>query len=235
MRGLRHIGHRRHARLVASLIVVMTLAIVLLPAVRETVAATMGGDRATVRAALLDLGPFAPLASIGLNVLQGVLAPVPGFVIPYINGMVFGTVWGALLSWLGGIAAAAVCFGLARTFGRGLAERVCRSHATLDRVNRLVERNGLWAVAVSRLLPGMPFDAFSYLGGLSRVRFWPFIAGTAIGSAPHAYLYALLGEHLDVPMWLGLVLMPVVGLLVAGAHALAGRRRRPLAPAVGVG
>ncbi len=184
---------------------------------------TAGPD--DVRAALTELGPFAPFASIGLNVVQGVIAPIPGFVIPFVNGVVFGTFWGTIVTWVGGIAAAAACFAIARTVGRRFAERMCRRSRTLEAANRTLEKHGLPAIVIARLLPGMPFDAFSYMGGLTRLRFSTFVAGTAIGSLPHAVAYALVGAHLAVPLWVGLAVMPVVGLAVAGVHWTVSRLR----------
>lgn len=184
---------------------------------------TAGPD--DVRAALTEFGSFAPLASIGLNVLQGVIAPIPGFVVPFVNGIVFGAFWGAIVTWVGGIAAAAACFTISRTVGRRFAERVCRRSRTLENVNGMLEKHGLPAIVIARLLPGMPFDAFSYVGGLTRLRFSTFIAGTAIGSLPHAIVYSLVGAHLAVPLWAGLAVMPVIGLSVAGIHRIVSRLR----------
>lgn len=236
MPRLRSTLRRRDVRIMLAVVALALVAVAAIPGAWHMLTALVGGDRESVRAALLGLGPLAPIASVVLNVVQAILAPVPGFVIPYINGIVFGTTWGAMLSWVGGVAAAAACFGLSRTVGRGFAERMCRGHATLDHANQVLERHGLGAVILARLLPGMPFDAFSYLGGLTRVRFVPFILGTAIGSAPHAYAYALMGEHLDIPVWLGVVLTSLVGVVVAGAHwcVRALRRRRRDLIAVGV-
>lgn len=216
-----------------TLFVVGIVALALTPGARDLVGAVAAGDPDELRASLTALGPTAPAASVLLNVLQGVIAPIPGFVVPYMNGVVFGTWWGMLLSWIGGIGAAAAAFGVARTFGRRFAERICARSATLDRANRVLTDHGLGAMILARLLPGMPFDAFSYLGGLSRVRFTPFIVGTAIGSAPHAYLYALLGDHLDVPLWVGLAATPLLGLMMLAAHRLAvvAHRRIVGAPA----
>lgn len=234
MRRLRHLVHRRDVQLGLVAAILMAAGLVMMPGGRAALAAIVAGDRESARTALLALGPLAPVASVVLNVVQGVLAPIPGFVVPYVNGVVFGAMWGGLLSWIGGIGAASACFAIARTFGRGFAERMCRSHTTLDHANRVLRDHGLWAVVLARLLPGMPFDAFSYLGGLTRVRFSQFVVGTAIGSAPHAYLYAVVGEYLDVPMWLGLVATPLLGLLTAGVHlAVRGvRRRRILTPVI---
>lgn len=205
----------------------LTVALLAFPAIRDMAIAAFTGRPDDLRALIHDLGPFAPVASVGLNVAQGVLAPIPGFVVPYVNGVVFGTLLGGLLSWIGGLGAAAACFGIARTVGRDFAERMCRNHRSLDRANRLASRHGMGTVILARVAPGMPFDAISYLAGLTRIRFWQFITGTAIGSAPHAFLYALVGEQLDVPVWIGLVTMPAVGALMLGVAAIGARLWRP--------
>lgn len=214
----------------AALIAVTVVA--LLTGVVGQAAAFLTGDREHIRRSLAGLGLAAPFASIGLNVLQGVVAPIPGFVVPFINGMVFGTWPGMLITWIGGIAAASACFGISRTFGRGVAEGMCRRFVAMERANHLIERHGLGAIVLARSLPGMPFDAFSYLGGLSRVSYRRFVLGTAIGSAPHALAYSLMGSHLAVPLWMGLALTPLVGLTVAAIHCGVRRARRTPAAAV---
>ncbi len=72
----------------------------------------------------------------------------------------------------------------------------------------------------------MPFDAFSYLGGMSRVRPGQLVLGAAIGPAPHA---------LAVPLPVGLLLPPTLDL-VSHSHtdSLHGLGRRVLATPVSV-
>lgn len=223
---------RRSVHALLALAALGAACLALIPGAWATLSAAAGGDHESVRRALAGLGPFAPFASIGLNVVQGVIAPIPGFVVPFIDGIVFGTWWGALITWIGGVAAASACFAIARAFGQSFAARVCGHNALLRRANATVERHGLAAVILARLLPGMPFDMFSYLGGLTGIRFTPFVLGTAIGSAPHAYLYAVLGAHLAVPLWLGMIIAPTVGLVLVACHALVSLVRRRLAPPV---
>jgi len=224
--AVRHVARmdRRLHLLVLAVLSLVTLG--MLTGIAGQVADVLSGDREHIRASLAGLGVAAPFASIALNVVQGVVAPIPGFVVPFINGMVFGTWAGMFITWIGGIAAASACFGISRTFGRGLAERLCVRYSAMERANDTLERHGLSAIIVARSLPGMPFDAFSYLGGLSRVSYRRFALGTAIGSAPHALAYSLMGSHLSVPLWMGLALTPVIGLAVAGAHWAVSRLRR---------
>jgi uncharacterized membrane protein YdjX (TVP38/TMEM64 family) len=191
------------------------------PGTWDALRALAHGDRQTLRHWLDNLGALAPLASVGLNVAQAVVAPIPGFIVPYVNGATFGMWPGALVTWIGGIAGAMACFGLSRTVARRLATRYCRRSRRLEAASRRLERHGGLATFLIRLLPGSPFDFVSYLAGLTRIRPWSFLWGTALGSAPHAMAYAWLGSSLDVPIWIGVALTPVLGLAYVAAVATA--------------
>jgi uncharacterized membrane protein YdjX (TVP38/TMEM64 family) len=68
-------------------------------------------------------GAWAPVASIALMILHS-FVPFPAELIAIANGMLFGPVWGTLLTWLGAMLGAALAFGLARLYGRPLVERL---------------------------------------------------------------------------------------------------------------
>lgn len=229
-RIVRPTAFRRPAAVVAATVgAILVLAALWVGGPLQSAFGLFAADPEEVRATLAGLGPLAPFASIGLNVMQGVVAPIPGFIVPFVNGVVFGSFWGAIVTWVGGIAAAGACFAIARTFGRTFAERLCRRSRTLTSANRTIERHGLPGVVIARLVPGMPFDVFSYMGGLTRLRPSTFLLGTAIGSLPHAVAYAMIGAHMSVPLWLGLAAMPVIGILVAGIHRMVPRVRALIA------
>ncbi len=62
----------------------------------------------------------------------------------------------------------------------------------LVRVNQMVERRGVLAVAGARLLPG-PFSEFNMLAGLTLLKLRDFAIGTVIGCAPKAFAWSGLG------------------------------------------
>jgi uncharacterized membrane protein YdjX (TVP38/TMEM64 family) len=223
---LRRLSRRRSVQILAGAVALAALVLATNPGVRSSLAALASGDRESLRSFILGFGPLAPVASIVLNVFQGVLAPIPGFVVPFVNGVVFGTWMGMLVTWIGGIAAAATCFGISRTVGRSFAERMCGRSAIADQINRRIQRHAFGAVFLGRFLPGMPFDALSYIAGLTRIPFRTYILATALGSAPHAYLYAYAGASLHIPVWVGILVMPALCLAVSAVHALIVRLRR---------
>jgi len=185
-------------------------------------------DVAAVRGYVQSYGAWAPLVSIGLMMLQAVLAPLPAFVITFANAAVFGWAWGAAISWTGAMLGAALCYGLARWYGRGLVEKLTPP-GTLQRFDQLSERWGLWAVLVARLLPFVPFDPVSYAAGVARIGFWRFLLATGAGQLPATIVYSLAGDLLAVNVqWLalGIAAVFVISTLVA---VFGTWRKKPIA------
>jgi uncharacterized membrane protein YdjX (TVP38/TMEM64 family) len=174
-----------------------TGALLLLPGVRLSLAHAVSlmthGDLESFRAYLLSFGVWAPLVSVGLMQVQAVLAPLPSFPIMYANGLLFGTLWGGLLSWASILLSAILCFGLARCFGRPVVERVV-SPAALLWADRHVTRFGAFAIFLARLLPVTSFDLLSYAAGLTPMRLLPFCAATGLGMTPAIFLTAAAGD-----------------------------------------
>lgn len=147
------------------------------------------------RAYLLGFGAWAPLVSAGLMVLQSVVAPVPAFVVTFTNGLLFGWVWGALLSWTSAMAGAGICFWISRALGRPAVERLAGGAAALEVADRFFVRYGKRAILLARLLPFVPFDAVSYAAGLTSTGWRPFLVATGLGQLPATLLYSWLGER----------------------------------------
>ena len=128
------------------------------------------GDIAGLRDYIVSFGLWAPVASCLLMVLQGLVAPVPSFLITFANGLAFGVFWGWMLSLFGHVLAASVCFGISRALGR-LPVEVLVGKVGLESADRWFARWGVYAVFAGRLLPGVAFDAISYDAGLTSMRF----------------------------------------------------------------
>jgi uncharacterized membrane protein YdjX (TVP38/TMEM64 family) len=184
-------------------------------------------DLAAIREQLRSFGPWAPVVAFALIQLQAVLAPLPSFPVIYANGLLFGTVWGGLLSWISVLVSAALCFGLARRWGRPLVERVL-SPAALRTADALFDRYGVFAVLIGRLLPLTAFDLLSYAAGLTPMRVRPFLTATAIGMTPTTFLMAAAGD-VGTTSWrtLGVLVLGFAGLFALAAWLRPSRGARP--------
>ncbi|HSB20277.1 MAG TPA: TVP38/TMEM64 family protein [Anaeromyxobacteraceae bacterium] len=213
-----------------------------LPAVRQGVDAGVralsapdGRDAVDAfRSYLLGFGPWAPLASAALMVLQSLVAPLPAFVVTFANGLLFGWARGALLSWSSAMVGAALCFWIARALGRPAVERLAGGGAAVERADRFFERHGERAILLARLLPFVPFDAVSYAAGLTTTGFRPFLVATGLGQIPATLLYSYLGESASgsvrILFW-GFSLLAAAMVLLG----IAGARRQALRAGRGAG
>lgn len=143
-------------------------------------------------------GVAAPLMSLLLMITQAIIAPLPAFLVTAANGMVFGTFWGALLSWFGALMGAMTSFYIARLFGNVALRKIVRNQKTVEFMRRAGEKRGFYVILLSRLLPFISFDVVSYVAGLSGIRPWSFIIGTALGMLPATIIYTFLGHKIPV-------------------------------------
>ena len=177
-----------------------TAAYFLVPGVREWVDTAIDvlarGDVALVRDYLLGFGVWAPVVSALAHDLAVHRSPAAGLRGDVRNGLLFGWVWGALLSWSSAMAGAALCFWIARA-SRTSGRREARGRkAALEVSDLFFERYGDRAVLIARLLPFVSFDIISYGSGLTSMDFWRFFWATGLGQLPATLVYSYLGQNL---------------------------------------
>jgi uncharacterized membrane protein YdjX (TVP38/TMEM64 family) len=66
---------------------------------------------------ILAWGHWGVLASIGLMVIHS-FVPFPAELVALANGMLYGPVWGTVVTWIGAMLGAFLAFGLSRSSSR---------------------------------------------------------------------------------------------------------------------
>ena len=151
-------------------------------------------DPQAMREYIAAYGHLAPVISALLMIFQSVAAPLPAFLITFANGLLFGVWWGAALSWSSAMLGAALCFFIARYFGRPVVVKLV-SELALASSDRFFDRYGKHAVLIARLVPIISFDVISYGSGLTGMGFLGFWLATGIGQLPATILYSYLGDE----------------------------------------
>jgi uncharacterized membrane protein YdjX (TVP38/TMEM64 family) len=146
-------------------------------------------------------------ASIGLMVIHS-FVPFPAELIAIANGMVYGTVLGIAITWVGAMLGAFLAFGLARHFGRPFVGRVLAPR-NMERVDAWVAQYGGGALLFSRFIPLIAFNLINYAAGLAGVSWWTFAWTTGVGILPVTSLMVIMGDRLDaLPAYLWFLLLP---------------------------
>jgi uncharacterized membrane protein YdjX (TVP38/TMEM64 family) len=156
-------------------------------------------------------GAWAPVASIALMILHSFL-PFPAELIAIANGMLFGPIWGTLVTWVGAMLGAALAFVLARRYGRRLADRLVarRGWTGAEAFRTCCDARTL---LLARLVPVISFNLINYAAGVLGVGWWRFLWTTGLGILPITVASVALGDRLTGPMWD--VWLAVSGLLLA--------------------
>ena len=122
-------------------------------------------------------GIWAPVLFVMVYAV-GVCLFVPGTLLTALAAAIFGAYLGFLCVWVGGIVGSSAAFWIGRTLGREFAASVIGDR--LRKYDDAIERNGFAAVLYLRLVY-FPFTAMNFGMGLTKVRFWDYFFGTALG------------------------------------------------------
>ena len=137
-------------------------------------------------------GAYAPVAYMLLQVLQVVLAPIPGGAIEFLGGYLFGAKMGFLYSMVGLFFGSWFAFGLARIFERVAVEKFV-SPKTRKKFDYLIGHEGVILSFILFLIPGFPKDALCYILGLTPMHLGIFLAICTIGRIPGTLIACLQG------------------------------------------
>jgi uncharacterized membrane protein YdjX (TVP38/TMEM64 family) len=150
-------------------------------------------SRARVGAFVASFGPYASIAFIGLQILQVLIAPIPGELTGFIGGYLFGIEKGFILSTIGLTAGSWIAFLLARRFGMPFVRRFVATQTT-DKFDYLMEHQGAFFSFIFFLIPGLPKDFFCYLLGLSPMHMITFLVISTVGRIPGTLLLTMQGQ-----------------------------------------
>jgi len=130
-------------------------------------------------------GFWAPLVFI-LIYTVGVCLFVPGTFLTGLGAAIFGPYLGFIYVWFGAMLGASAAFVIGRTLGREFAASLVGDR--LKKYDEAIERNGFATVLYLRLVY-FPFTPLNFGMGLTRVRFWDYVAGTGLGIVVGTFIF----------------------------------------------
>ena len=131
------------------------------------------------------VGFWAPLLFIVIYSV-GVCLFLPGTLLTGLGAAVFGPYWGFVYVWIGAMLGASAAFWIGRTLGREFAASLVGNR--LQKYDDAIERNGFATVLYLRLVY-FPFTPMNFGMGLTKVRFWDYVAGTGLGIVVGTFVF----------------------------------------------
>jgi len=150
-------------------------------------------DQAKIREYIMQYGVRAPFILIGLQVFQIIFAPIPGHLIGFAAGYLFGAFKGTLLCLAGIFIGASIAFWIGRLFGRRLLQTFVNPQK-MHHFDNYVINKGPFVIFVLLLLPFSPLgDILYYLSGLTAIPFLIYILIVLIARVPNNFINNLIG------------------------------------------
>lgn len=149
-------------------------------------------DHQEFKKTISSYGAYAPLAYILLQIIQVIIAPIPGGAIEFLGGVLFGVKAGFIYSMIGLLIGSWIAFSLARIFEKIAVEKFV-SEQTRKKFDYLVEHEGVILSFILFLLPGFPKDALCYILGLTPMHLGIFLIISTIGRIPGTLIATLQG------------------------------------------
>ena len=173
----------------------------------------LGEDPDRLRTWLLTKGPVgAPLGFIGIQIVQVVLAPIPGEASGFLGGYLFGTWPGFLYSSLGLTAGSMINFGLGRCLGRRFIDRFVPSHY-VRRLDTIAGHQGLPLFLLFFLFPGFPKDYLCMFIGLTPLPMVVFVLLAGLGRMPGTFMLSLQGAQVLEKDYVTLIVLAGISLV----------------------
>ncbi len=177
-------------------------------------------NQETLIETLSSLGAFSFLAYILLIIIGIIFAPIHPFIFYVTGGIVFGPYLAWALTLVGVAIGSSIAFKLAQKYGREYVDKhVSKKHT--ERFDRISEKYGSIAIFLLRVNPLTSSDVWSYLSGLTKIKFGKFILYTLLGLAPAIFVQVYFGKEIgDNPILFKIFVGIAIFYLVALALGL---------------
>jgi uncharacterized membrane protein YdjX (TVP38/TMEM64 family) len=180
--------------------------------------------------------PYGPLVFMAM-VVAGILTRVPmmGTLLIAMGAVLFGRLPAFACGWVASLVGTTATFVLVRYVARDYLQRALYAFsARLRGLDDRLARNGFWTVFALRLVLGLA-PLLNWGLGLTGVRLWHYVAGTALGVVPNIAIAVIFADAIanrlpggGVPsgrVTLGVVLVVAVIATASVARRLVGRNR----------
>ena len=141
---------------------------------------------------LRTLGEGSEWLFVLIQVLQVVIAPIPGQAAAFAGGFIFGFWKGWALTTLGLVVGSFIAMVLARLLGMSIVRKIVPD-SIIKQFDSVISDGGYMTFFMIFLLPALPDDAVCFLAGLTKLKLLPLTLVSLLGRAPGMAVLSLTG------------------------------------------
>lgn len=185
------------------------------------------------------VGVLGWLAMFGVQMLQVVIAFIPGEPVELIAGALYGAAGGLALCTLGCVTASALIFLLSKRLGKSVLDSLFGAEKVKDWKWLYDSQRMELVTFILFLIPGTPKDMLTYVVGVTNMRVGKFLLISSLARIPSVLSSTMIGSSLRQGNWV-LTLVVFIITAVVGVVGITckdrmiafcrGGRREPYTP-----
>lgn len=165
------------------------------------------------RSYIVSLGNLGFIVFIFFQILQTVIAPIPGEVIQAAGGYIYGVPLGTIYTTVGMLIGAVIAFYFTRFVGRTFIQNI------------LERKNSKWITDIMNsskfsiilfvffIIPGLPKDLLIYAAGLTNIKPLRFFSILLIGRFPWLLASVSIGSNLHYRNYIPTIIVSLIALI----------------------
>ena len=190
--------------------------------VNEIFDVLLSKDEKKIEAWVEKFGIAGPLVLILVMMVQMFLFVVPNILVMIIAIVIYGPVWGSIISLAGVFLSSSLGYILGRYLGPVTVNKLIKIE-TQDKITDFIERYGVGAIAITRLA-SLSNDSLSIVAGLLKMSYRKYILATLCGITPLIVLLAIYGRNGKIEK--ALIWIAAVSLVLLVGYIIIDKKRR---------
>lgn len=184
------------------------LALKYLPSILEL---TMSLDK--FRNYIVSLGRLGSIVFIFFQILQTVIAPIPGEVIQVAGGYIYGVPLGMIYSTVGMLLGAIIAFYFTRLIGSSFVAKLINGENSQWMKDIMDSKKFSIVLFIVFLVPGLPKDFLIYVAGLTPIRPLKFFGILLASRFPWLLASVSIGSNLHYGNYISTIIVSLIALI----------------------
>ena len=162
---------------------------------------------------IISLGNLGAVVFILFQMLQIVIAPIPGEVIQIAGGYIYGSLLGTIYTISGMLLGAYIAFFFTRYLGGSFIEKLLRNEKS-QWITDIADNHKLSIILfIIFLIPGLPKDFFIYVAGLTPIKPLRFFGIMLVGRFPWLLASVIIGSNLRHENYTLTIIISVIAIV----------------------
>ncbi len=182
------------------------------------------GDEERIQQWVSRFGWYGPVLLVLGKIFQLFAVIIPTIAMIVVAILAYGPLWGGLLAMVAIYIAATVAYVLGAYFGPAILNAIMGAKSR-EFMTNLIEDYGFRSIVAVRINPLFSGDAISFIAGILKMNYWPFIGATMAGATPLIAFIAWIGRD-NQSLLNGLIWASAFGILSLAGYIWWDKKRK---------